>query len=57
MLYDEFKYKVFKVINNSSRSNITLYLHYLSNDYNIPYSVVVDDFNYWNNNYWGIEYE
>jgi hypothetical protein len=55
MTYNTFKYTIFSVIANSSRSIIKAHLHKLSVDFNIPYSIVVKDFNEYDNHWWGIE--
>jgi hypothetical protein len=55
MTYNTFKYTIFSVITNSSRSIIEAHLHKLSVDFNIPYNVVVKDFNEYDNHWWGIK--
>lgn len=55
MTYDTFKYTIFNIITNSSRSIIKSYLHKLSIDFSIPYSVVVSDFNEYDRFYWNIK--
>lgn len=43
--YDTFKIKIFELIQWTSMSYIVPRLKKLSKDFNIPYEVVVDDFN------------
>jgi len=54
--YDDFKVRVFRVIGgvNSSRTIIEQALHKLEKDFNIPYSIVVNDFNEFNGYDWDI---
>ena len=54
MTYDTFKYTIFNIIVNSSRTIIHSYLHRLSVDFEIPYNRVIDDFNEYNNYMWKI---
>ena len=57
--YNTFSKRVFRVIgiDQSSRSIIKTYLTKLSNDFNIPYEKVVDDFNEYNMYVWYMPYE
>jgi|LGOV01.1.fsa_nt_gb urate oxidase len=54
MTYDTFKLTIFSVIHNSSRSIIEAHLYKLSIDFNVKYSVVVQDFNEYDNWWWTI---
>ena len=55
MTYNTFKLTIFSIIVNTSRSIIKAYLHKLSVDFNIPYSVVEKDFNEYDGYIWKIE--
>ena len=59
MEYDTFSKQVFRVIgiDESSTSIIKEYLHKLSEDFNVSYTKVVNDFNEYNNYVWCIEDE
>lgn len=54
MTYNTFKLTIFDIIVNSSRTIIEMYLHKLSTDFDIKYSVVVQDFNEYSGNRWHI---
>jgi ribosomal protein S17E len=45
MDYDTFKLRVFNIIQNTSKTIIERYLHKLANDFNIPYDIVLEEFN------------
>jgi len=57
MEYEEFKYTIFELICNSSRTIIKAYLRKLSEESNIAYDFVTNDFNEYTMDMWEIECE
>lgn len=57
MEYEEFKYTIFDLVCNSSRTIIKAYLRKLSEESNIAYDFVTNDFNEYTMDMWEIECE